>query len=561
MFLNFKANWIKSKLMAKTFLPSQHQKELDLSTLIVPKPPDDENTVPVDVLFVGAGPSGLAGAIRLAQLVRKDPELKGLEIAVVEKAEAPGEHNLSGAVINPMGFFKLFPELKPEDFPFRTQVKKEKMFFLTKNKAFPVPKPPTMNNKGFYTASLSECVRFLCKKAEDLGIHLLMNSPVESLLVEGQAVKGVKTTESGLDRKGERTQKFMPSTCITSQVTVLSEGTRGLLSQAYQKWQNISSFCPQIYALGVKEIWEIPTPLPYVLHTVGYPLSTQSFGGSFFYPLGDNKVSLGLVAGLDDKNGSHDVHLMLQDMKEHPFFQKYLKGGKVLEWGAKTIPEGGYQSLPERFSGEGLLMVGDCVGFVNVPSLKGIHYSMMSGIEASETLLEAFRKNDFSASMLKNYDERIKKSFIVKDLYKVRNLKPSFKKGLFLGVLKAGLFFLTGGRFFKSMSFESDSHVKREICLDTKTKLPEKGLSKVDAVYLSSNKTRDDIPSHLIVGKDISSEVAEFYTRLCPAGVYERQGETLIVNSPNCIDCKATDVLGPRWKPREGGSGPHYKEM
>ena len=318
--------------MANNFTPFKHQTPLDLSSLLIPKPEDNDNTVPLDVLFVGGGPSGLASAIKLAQLVRKDPELKDLEIAVLDKAESFGDHTLSGAVINPMAFYELFG--KEEKFPFRGEVKKEKVYFLTKNKAFRLPTPPPMHNKGFYLASLSECVRWLSKKAQDLGIHLFNNFPAESLLIENDEVVGVKTTASGLDREGKPTAQHNPSTYITSQITVLAEGSRGLLTESFKQWQNITSLCPQIYALGVKEIWQIKKNLPFVAHTLGYPLSQNTFGGSFMYPMGENLLALGLVAGMDSPEGE-DVHTLLQNMKAHPFFQKYLEGGKAVEWGAK----------------------------------------------------------------------------------------------------------------------------------------------------------------------------------------------------------------------------------
>ncbi len=543
--------------MIKKFIPSDHQSPLDLNSLIVPKPQGEEDVVKIDVLFVGGGPSGLASAIKLAQQIREDSELKDLEIAVLDKAGSFGEHSLSGAVLNPMAFYELFG--KDQTFPFKGQVKKEKVYFLTKKKAFPIPTPPPMHNKGFFLASLSECVRWMSQKAENLGIHLFNNFPAESLLIEKGEIVGVKTTASGLNKKGEPTAQHTPSTYITSKITVLAEGSRGLLTQGYRAWQNITSPCPQVYALGVKEIWRTKDTLPFVAHTLGHPLSTENFGGSFMYPMGENMLALGLVAGLDHSKGSQDIHFLLQKMKQHPFFQKYLKGGEPVEWGAKTIPEGGYQSLPSRFSGKKVLMIGDCVGLVNVPSLKGIHYSMMSGIYAAETLYQAFKEKDLSDTKLKTYDETLKKSFIFKDLYKVRNMKPSFKGGLFKGTLKAGFHFLSKGKLGGNLKFKADSEVPRFLQI-TET-LPPLGFSKVNAVYLSGNKTRDDIPSHLKIGKNINKEVAEFYTRLCPAGVYERNGDNLIVNAPNCVDCKATDVLGPRWKPREGGSGPHYKNM
>jgi electron-transferring-flavoprotein dehydrogenase len=267
------------------------------------------------------------------------------------------------------------------------------------------------------------------------------------------------------------------------------------------------------------------------------------------------------VAGLDYRNVKMDVHLLLQHLKQHPFFKGMLEGGQCVEWGAKTIPEGGFHALPEVFSGDGLIMTGDAVGLVNVPALKGIHYAMMSGILSARSIFRALKAGDTTKSELSAYDHSLRESFIWSDLRKVRNMRHAFKDGFYLGGLKAALMTATGGAFPGDADHpEEDAQEWKadgEACFPTE----KIGLSKVDAVYLSGNKTRDDIPQHLIVGKDIPAEVAEFYTHLCPAGVYERRGDTLVVNAPNCVDCKATDVVGPRWTPREGGSGPDYKQM
>jgi electron-transferring-flavoprotein dehydrogenase len=263
--------------------------------------------------------------------------------------------------------------------------------------------------------------------------------------------------------------------------------------------------------------------------------------------------------GLDYHSSALDVHKLVQRMKQHPLFNGILSGGECLEWGAKTIPEGGFHSLPERFSGDGLVMMGDTAGLVNVPALKGIHYAMMSGILAARAIFMALKENDVKGERLRAYDDALRESFIWTDLKEVRNMRQAFKSGFYFGGAKAALMTLTKG------SFPGDCTNYEEDARDPKTFDPPMtnipGLSKVDAVYRSGNKTRDDIPQHLIVGKDISGELADFYAAMCPAGVYERRGHTLVVNAPNCVDCKATDVLGPRWTPREGGSGPDYKLM
>jgi electron-transferring-flavoprotein dehydrogenase len=331
------------------------------------------------------------------------------------------------------------------------------------------------------------------------------------------------------------------------------------LAQGYLNWQKITSKSPQIFALGVKELWRVKKQPEKVTHTLGWPLPQNAFGGSWLYPVGEDMVSFGLVAGLDYKEHNLDVHALLQKLKSHPFFKQYLEGGEILEWGAKTIPEGGLHAIPEKISGDGVLMVGDAVGFVNVPALKGIHYAMESGMLAAETAFEALMKKDTSAKTLTSYDEKIRSSFIWSDLKKVRNMRFAFKDGFWTGSVKAALMTATMGAFPGDPSqFHEDAEENKSTGTDP---IQNPGLSKVDAVYLSGNKTRDDIPSHLTVGKDIPKHVAEMYAAMCPAGVYELKDDKLVVNAPNCVDCKATDVLGPRWQPREGGSGPDYKMM
>jgi electron-transferring-flavoprotein dehydrogenase len=552
--------------LSGTVIPVRHQPPLPLEQLILAEPPEEEH-VPMDVVFVGGGPAGLAGAIELARLVQRDNEAGGgigeIEIAVLEKAESLGEHCLSGAVVNPLPFRELFPELKDEDFPFRGPVTGEQVHLLTEGGSFRIPAPPTMRNHGNYIASICEIVRWLGERAEELGINIFTGFPAASLLVEGDRVAGVRTTPSGLGRDGQPTGGYNPPTDIVARVTALSEGTRGLLSQAYFEWQQVHHENPQIYALGVKEVWETKKPLDSIIHTLGWPLPRDAFGGSFMYPLAPNLVALGLVVGLDYSELSLDVHELLQRMKLHPLFKEYLEGGELVEWGAKTIPEGGYYALPQRRSGDGIVVLGDAAGLVEVASLKGIHYAVQSGIYAARAIFRALKEGDTSGSALAEYDRLVNESYIVKDLYERRNMRLAFKDGFFRGGAKAALMSLTGGRFpGGKIVKEADNATPRtaqphpDFVADGKLTF-----NKVDAVFKSGNATRDDIPSHLIIGEDITAEVAELYTHMCPAGVYERDGDRLVVNAPNCIDCKATDVIGPRWTPREGGSGPRYRTM
>ncbi len=586
----------------KLITPLQYQAVLPLDKLLLQNPAPVGEAVPLDVVFVGAGPAGLSGAIHLARLIKKHNEavasggaqgaaLGDIQIGVLDKAPNLGGHTLSGAVMNPRAMRELFPELKDNDIPYRKKVEGDRVYLVTESGQIRLPTPPPMHNDGNYVVSLCEIVRFLGQKAEEVGVNIFSSFPADALLMSGSTVKGVRTTPAGLGRDSQPGSQYMPPNDITARVTVLTDGTRSALAQAYCQSQNILSDQPQIYALGVKEIWRVKKAPREVTHTLGYPLPTNAFGGSFLYPLADDMVAFGLVVGLDYKDHNLDVHKLLQKLKQHPLFKQYLEGGEVVEWGAKTIPEGGWNSLPKRLHGDGLLMAGDAVGLVNVPALKGIHYAMQSGMYAAETAFRALLANDTSAKALSGYDEKIKTSYIRDDLYKVRNMRQAFKSGFYWGGFKASVMTATCGLFpgGGSHHVEDAAEAKDVAAADSNASSSTGGaattgasaptssvglsassatatvavkmLSKVDAVYLAGNKTRDDIPQHLTVGKDISSDVADMYASLCPAGVYERQGDKLIVNAPNCIDCKATDVIGPRWQPREGGSGPDYKLM
>ncbi len=547
-------------------VPARHQPALDMDRFLVAETPD-EDAVPMDVVFVGAGPASLAGAIELARLVRQDAadggDLGEVEIAVLEKAAELGQHSLSGAVVNPRALQDLFPDLGLEDFPFRRPVEKERVYLLTKKRAWRIPAPPPMWNHGNQIASICEIVRWLGEKAEGLGVNVFTGFPVASLLIDERGVRGVRTTPSGLDRDGNPGPGHEPAGDITARVTVLGEGNRGPLAQAWQRWQGVSSPNPQIHALGVKEIWETKKPLDGIVHTLGWPLPRSAFGGSFLYPLADDLVALGLVVGMDYERSDTDVHRLLQDLKRHPFVRDVLAGGEMVEWGAKTIPEGGWHAIPERLTGDGLVLVGDAAGLVDVASLKGIHYAIHSGILAARAIFDALKQGDVSAAGLGGYDAAVRASYVGKDLKKRRNMRLAFKSGFFRGALKSSLMILTRG-FFPGWRIRCDEDAAEPRTPHTAAPFAADGevtFAKVDGVFKSGNQTRDDIPSHLQAGDDVPAEVARLYASMCPAGVYEAGPDGLVINAPNCVDCRATDVLGPRWSPREGGSGPRYKRM
>jgi len=540
--------------------PADRQPPLPLERLILAEPPGEER-IDVDVLFVGGGPAGLAGAIELARLARR--EGRELSIAVLEKAAALGEHCMSGAIVDPAPFRELFPELPPERLPFRGPVGAESLFLLTPSRAWRLPRPATMDNEGNFVASICEIVRWLGERAGELGVDVFTGFPAGALLVEGGRVRGVRTVAAGLERDGSAGTGYVPPADIVARVTALGEGSRGALSQGYLQWQGIGSQNPPIYALGVKELWETERSLDAVLHTVGWPLPRDVFGGAFLYPLEPRLVAVGLVAGLDHRHGSLDVHLLLQRLKTHPLVRTLLEGGQMVEWGAKTIPEGGHFAIPDRRHGDGVVILGDSAGLVDVASLKGIHYAMYSGIYAARAIFAALTADDTGAAKLAEYDRLVDASPLRERLRRHRNMRAAMSGGLLAGGARAWLMQLTGGRFPPGrVPMHADAEVVRDRW-SSDGFAPDGKLtfSKVDAVYKSGNVTRDTIPSHLIVGEAVDTDLAELYARLCPAGVYEATPGGLVVNAPNCVDCKATDVIGPRWTAREGGAGPAYKRM
>jgi len=560
-------------------IPADFKPPIEQNEFISALTDDLENRVEVGVLFVGAGPANLAAAIRLGQLLSDEPEimesLGEIPIAIIEKGKYPGAHLLSGAVVNPVSFRALFPDMQDSDFPFFGTVKKEAVYYLTNKGSIRLPTPPTMHNSGNYVASISKMAQWLGEKAEELGVMIFNEMSGMKLLVENGVVKGVRTDDKGLDRDNKPLGNFQPGSDVLANVTVLGEGTTGHLSMALIEHFNLEGENPQIYALGVKEIWEVAKPLDKVIHTMGWPLrgskKFNEFGGSFIYPMGEDKVSLGLVVGLDYADATLSVHDLLQELKSHPIVKNILEGGKRLDsgWGAKTIPEGGFYAIPNKLSVPGALLVGDSAGFVNVPALKGIHYAMKSGILAADTIFAQLKnKKDPSAEgALAGYDEAVKNSFIWKDLYRVRNMRQAFQNGFLSGFILAGLMTVTGG-LFPGWRFRSHRDSEKEMFKGNDRNYPKPDnkftFDKLNSVFATGNRSRENQPNHIRINKDVPDVIAEAWINMCPAQVYEWNEDSgskeLRLDPSNCVQCGAITSKGGRLTPTEGGSGPEYEQ-
>jgi electron-transferring-flavoprotein dehydrogenase len=541
-----------------------------------PSDPVDER-IDVGFLIVGAGPAGLAAAIRLGQLLEEQPEtaerLGEVPVAVLEKGKAPGSHLLSGAVVNPRGLQRLFKDRKRiEDMPFFGPVHGESVLFMTKRRAVRIPTPPTMANHRNYVASLSQLGRWLAEEAESLGATILPETSAERLLVDGGRVVGVRTGDRGRGRAGEELGNFEPGSDVTARATILSEGTQGHLTGAALDHFGLRSENPQVWALGVKEIWKVPRPLREVVHTMGWPLRAgrkfREFGGSFVYPMGDDMVTIGMVVGLDYRDTGLSVHDLLQELKTHPRIRKILEGGERVQWGAKTIPEGGFVALPKRFHAPGLLLTGDGVGLVNVPALKGIHYAIESGRLAAEAAWRTLERGASARTALATYDDSLRESFIWRDLREVRNMRQAFGRGFYLGGAMASAVTATKGRFPRGDAHTEPDAEQSLIATDRAKSYPVADgtltFDKLSSVFASGNRTRDDQPNHIRVQTRVPREVAELWTHMCPAQVYEvgtadGDGTVEVKLAPsNCVQCGAITAKGGRLTPPEGGSGPEY---
>lgn len=560
--------------MTKHVMPADYPPPVDQAKEFVTTPTDPEDErIEVGIAIVGGGPAGLACAIKLMQLLENEPELLEslgeVPVAVIEKGKTPGAHLLSGANMRPSAMQELFPDLDPSEWPVYGEVKKDATYMLTKTKhAKLVPNPPNFKNHGNYVTSVAELGRWLAEKAEAMGVYVLSETTAQKLLVDDGSVVGVRTGDRGQDREGNPMPNFEPGSDVVAKATVIAEGTIGHLGLAAIDFFEMHPKSPQRWELGVKEVWEVPKPLDRVIHTMGWPLRMgakyNEFGGSFIYPMGEDKVCIGMVIGLDYTDATLSCHDLLQELKMHPFVKKILDGGKRVTWGAKTIPSGGYWSIPSKLSVPGMMLTGDSAGLVNISVLKGVHYAMHSGMYAAETIVDALKRgdNNFTA-----YDRKIHDGFIGKEFYETRNQRQPFSKGMIVGGALASAMTVTKGKFpggywkhhedWKEPMFIGDREYPQYD--------GEYTYNKLDSVFFSGNATRDSAPNHIRIQKTVPREVAQTWVSLCPAQVYEipegQDGDIVDVQvtPSNCVQCGAITAKGGRFTPPEGGDGPLYQ--
>lgn len=560
--------------------------------------PREREVLEVDVLFVGAGPAALAGAIRLMQLQEehnkrveesKQGEKKDLLVAVIEKAGGEGNHNLSGAILDPRALDELMPDWREQGPPLEGTVGSHEVRYLFKKRSLKAPiTPPPLANKGYPMISLSRFTKWMAERAEALGANLFDHFPAVDFLWEGERVVGVRCQGRGIDKNGKEKENYEPGAEIKAPVTVLAEGTRGSVTKMLvEKKGLLSGRNPQGYALGMKEVWKVKPENHrpgHVSHTMGYPLGLKTFGGGFIYHMNDNIVSLGLVVSLDYKDPLLDPYEAMQLFKAHPSIARLLNGGERVSYGAKTIPEGGYYALPGLVT-DGCLIVGDAAGFLNAQRIKGIHLAIKSGTAAAEVIWEALEKQDFSRSFLARYEERIMDSWAGKELRKIRNFHQAFHKGVLSGMIKAAIQYITRGRgLVDPMRMEEDakSMMTLQACYGGKReresmKYDDKlTFNREDNLFFSGTEHEEDQPCHLEV-PDLEichGKCAEEYGNpcqfFCPAKVYEfveeEGGERkLKINFSNCLHCKTCDIKDPYgniiWHCPEAGGGPKYINM
>jgi electron-transferring-flavoprotein dehydrogenase len=563
--------------------PIDYPPPFDSADVIGPPTDPVDERIEVGVAIVGGGPAGLACANKLMQLLEDEPELTEklgeVPVAVIEKGKVAGAHLLSGANVDPSAMTRLFPDMDPGDWPpVYQEVTKDATYFLTPKAAIPLkPPPPNFRKEGTYTMSVSKLGRFLADKAEEAGVYILAETAATKLLVEDRIVKGVRSGDRGRGKEGEELGNFEPGSDVVAKATVLAEGTIGHLTySAFDYFDMRDGSDPQAWELGVKEVWEVPKPLDRVIHTLGWPLrwggKYKEAGGSFIYPMGEDKVCFGLVVGLDYTDATFSVHDELQRFKQHPFIAKIIEGGKRVGWGAKTIPSGGYWALPKRFSVPGMLVAGDAAGMVNIAELAGVHYAMHAGMYAAESIVESLKK-DIDSVNFESYDEKVRSSVIEKDLYKSRNMKQPLTKGLIRGGIVANMLVASKGNFPPGHAKVEDNAEPAMHLGKAASRYPkpdnEVTFNKLDSVFLSGNATRDDAPNHVRIQTKVPRELAQTWVSMCPAQVYEIPDEQLEngaaevdvhVTASNCVQCGAITAKGGRLTLPEGGDGPLYQE-
>ena len=536
-----------------------------------------------DVVVVGGGPSGLTTAIHLKQLAAA----KGAEISVcvLEKGSEIGAHILSGAVLETRTLAELFPDWKERGAPLLTPVKEDKFLFLTENGATRLPTPPQMNNHGNYIISLGNFCRWLAEQAEALGVEIYPGFAAAEILYDANgAVKGVATGDMGLDKEGQPTSQHQPGMELLGRQTVFAEGCRGSLTkQLFEHFPLREGVDPQTYGIGIKELWEIDPSKHQpglAIHTVGWPLASDTYGGSFLYHFEDNKVAVGFVIGLDYSNPHLSPFEEFQRFKHHPEVSQYLQDARRIAYGARALSEGGLQSLP-KLTFPGGLLVGDTAGFLNVPKIKGTHTAMKSAMLAAESLLDIFLA-EHESNEAKRYTEKFRMSWLWQELYTARNIRPSFHWGLWAGIAYSAIdTYLFRGKAPWTFKNHADHTTLKQAskCAPIAYPKPDGKISfdKLSSVFLSNTNHAEDQPCHLSL-KDASIPISvnlALYDapeqRYCPAGVYEILREEngsnarLQINAQNCVHCKTCDIKDPtqniNWLPPQGGEGPIYQQM
>jgi electron-transferring-flavoprotein dehydrogenase len=546
----------------------------------------EDELIEVGVVIVGGGTAGLACANRLLQLLADDPEmlerLGEVPVAVVEKAKTCGGHNLSGAVVRPAALEELFPEMtreqwREEGFAYG-EVTKEAVYLMPTSKIkLRIPPPPPFKNHGNEVISVSALARFQQRQAEDGGAYVLTETSATHLIVEDGRVVGVRSGDKGRGKDGEPLGNFEPGTDIKAQATVLAEGCWGSLSgAAIREFDLGEGREPQVWELGVKEVWKVPKPLDRLIHTIGpWPLKLSSkygqIGGTWLYPMkdektGDDLVSIGFVIDLEYADATTSAHDLLQKFKLHPLVKGILEGGERVAWGAKALPAGGYWSMP-KLSMPGAVLVGDSAGMVDTVALKGVHHSLMSGKLAAESIYAALVRGE---SSFESYEQAIEDSRVGKELYEVRNTRQPFQKGFLKGGPMVNLMIATKGHFPGGRWSWHRNDDKPMFMGKTKDSYPKPDgkytFDKLSSVFITGNATRDDAPNHIRVQKRVPRELAETWRWMCPAGVYEipddapEHGDVdVIVNYTNCVQCGAITAKGGRLTTPEGGDGPLYQ--